>query len=214
MPDTRRYSMGLRDEHTAITRRRILATALQLFTERGYVGTTLTAIANAAGVSVQTIYNLVGGKPVILKTVYDITMAGDDEDVPIAQRPLMQAVLAAPDPRECLSHYAVMARVLSERALPLTIAMLAQAATGDPDLRQFAETIENERATATRRMAGFLADRFGLRPGLDVSTAADILWTLTSPDLTDRLANRSGWGWDRYQEWIGTAIADLLFGPA
>ncbi|HEV2778471.1 MAG TPA: helix-turn-helix domain-containing protein [Actinophytocola sp.] len=214
MAGTRRYSMGLRDEQTAATRGRILDAARDLFTQRGYLRTTLTTVAEAAGVSVQTIYNLVGGKPVLLKTVYDVTLAGDDEAIPMAERPIARAVLEAGDGRECLARYAVMGRVLGERVLPLITAMLAQAATGDHDLRTFADTIETERATATRGIAGHVAKRFGLRDGLDVQTAADILWTLTAAELTDRLVNRRGWSWDRYERWLGSAMADLLLGPA
>lgn len=213
MPESRRYSMSLRGEQTAATRRRILDTARRLFAEQGYLGTTLSGIAEAAGVSVQTIYNLVGGKAVLLKAVYDVTLAGDDEPVPMAERPITRAVIAAPTGRACLERYAVMSRVLGERLLPLVTMLLAQATTGDPDLREFAETIEGERAVGNRGVATHLAERFGLREGLDEAAAADILWALTSPDLTDRLVRRRGWGWDRYEHWLGTTMADALLGP-
>jgi AcrR family transcriptional regulator len=136
----------LRAEQTALTRRRILDAAGRIFAERGHLGTTLTAVAQAAGTSVQTVYNVIGGKPLLLKAVYDITLAGDDEPVPLAQRPIFQAVINASTARECLGHYAGTARQLFERTLPLATMALAQAATGDPDLREFADTIEAERA--------------------------------------------------------------------
>ncbi|HWM03065.1 MAG TPA: TetR/AcrR family transcriptional regulator [Actinophytocola sp.] len=213
MPETRRYSMSLRDEQTAATRRRILDAAGALFAERGYLGTTLGGVAEAAGVSVQTIYNLVGGKAVLLKSVYDVTLAGDDEPVPLMHRPLAVAALTATTGRECLERYAEMARVLGERVLPMITNMLAQATTGDPDLRRFAETIEAERDASTSAMVGHVADRFGLRAGLDRPAAADVLWTLTSPDIADRLVNRRGWGWEGYQNWLATTMADALLVP-
>ncbi len=214
MAGRRRYSSALRTEQTAMTRRRILDAAGRLFAARGYSGTTLVGVAEAADVSVQTVYNVVGGKVVLLKAVYDVTLAGDDEPVPMAQRPIVQAVLQAPQGRECLARYAEMGRVLGERTLPLVTMLLAQAAAGDPELRAFAETIEAERATGTRRTAAHVADRFGLRDGLNRQDAADVLWALTAPDLADRLVNRRGWGWDRFQRWLGTAMADALLGPA
>ena len=119
MADVRPYSSALRAEQTALTRRRILDAAGRLFAEQGYLGTTLAAVAAAADVSVQTVYNVVGGKAVLLKAVYDVTLAGDDEPVPMAQRPIVQAVVQAPDARACLARYAEMGRVLTERALPL-----------------------------------------------------------------------------------------------
>jgi AcrR family transcriptional regulator len=204
--------MSLREEQTRATRQRVLAAAGRLFTEQGYVGTRLADVAREAGVSLQTVYNLVGGKAVLLKAVYDVTVAGDDEPVPMAERPLLRAVITATTGRECLARYAVAGRVLGERTLPLVTRLLAQAATGDPDLREFAATIEGERGVATSRLARHLADRFGLKPGVDVRAAADLLWTLTSPDISDRLVNRRSWGWDRYQEWLGEAMADAVLG--
>lgn len=211
--ETRRYSTALRDEQTALTRRRILDAAGGLFAERGYLGTTLVGVAEAAGASVQTVYNVVGGKSVLLKAVYDVTLAGDDEPVPMAQRPIFRAMAEAGNGRECLARYAEISRMLGERVLPLVTMLLSQAATGDAELREFAETIESERATGTGRTAQHVAERFGLRIGLDTTQAADILWALTAPDLADRLVNRRDWGWDRFQRWLGTAMADALLGP-
>jgi AcrR family transcriptional regulator len=210
----RRYSTALRTEQTALTRRRILDAAGRLFVERGYLGTTLGAVAQAAEVSVQTVYNVVGGKAALLKAVYDVTLAGDDEPVPMARRPAFRAVGDAPTARACLVAYAHLGRELSERLLPLVTVLLAQAAAGDADLTAFVATIEGERAIGTGHVAAHVAERFGLRDGLDVDGAADVLWALTAPDLADRLVVRRGWGWDRFEGWLGTAMGDGLLGPA
>ncbi len=160
--DKRRYSAALRNEQTALTRRRILEAAGRLFAEQGYLGTTLAGVAKEAAVSVQTVYNVVGGKSVLLKAVYDMTLAGDDEPVPMVQRPIFRAMIEAPTGRECLGHYAAIARLLSERIQPLVSMTLAQAATGDPDLREFADAIEGERAIGTGNLARH--PRGALRP--------------------------------------------------
>jgi AcrR family transcriptional regulator len=211
--DKRRYSAALRNEQTALTRRRILEAAGRLFAEQGYLGTTLAGVAKEAAVSVQTVYNVVGGKSVLLKAVYDMTLAGDDEPVPMFQRPIFRAMIEAPTGRECLGHYAAIARLLSERIQPLVSMTLAQAATGDPDLREFADAIEGERAIGTGNLARHLAERFGLREGLDVQSAADVLWTLTGPEIAQRLVVNRGWSWDRYEHWFATTAAEALLGP-
>jgi AcrR family transcriptional regulator len=213
VPEQRRYSTVLRAEQTALTRRRILDAAGRLFGERGYHGTTLGAVAEAAGVSVQTVYNVVGGKAVLLKAVYDVTLAGDDEPVPITERPEFRAVVEARTGRTCLARYSALGRVLGERITPLLTVLLAQAAAGDADLAAFVATIEGERAAGTRSVATLVAQRFGLRAGLDVDEAADVLWALTAPDLTDRLVVRRGWGWDRFETWLGTTMGEALLGP-
>ena len=86
MAERRRYSTTLRSEQTALTRRRILDAAGTLFAANGYLGTTVAAVAAAADVSVQTVYNVVGNKAALLKNVYDVTIAGDDEPISIADR--------------------------------------------------------------------------------------------------------------------------------
>ena len=207
----RRYSTALRAEHTALTRRRILDAARGLFLEHGYAGTTVNAVAATAGVSVQTVYNVVGGKAVLLKAVYDVTLAGDDEPVPRGERPEFRAVVDAPTGRACLAAYARVGRLLGERLFPLITVVLAQA--GDAELAAFVATIEGERATGTRNVVLHVDRRFGLRAGLDVDAAADVLWALTAPDLADRLVVRRAWGWDRFESWSGTLMADALLGP-
>ena len=213
MAPARRYSTELRSEQTAVARRLILASAGRLFVEKGYLATTLAAVAAQAGVSVQTVYNVIGGKSAVLKAVYDVTLAGDDEPVAMGDRPAFRAMAQASSGREMLERYAELGRQLSERVLPLVTTLLAQAATGDPDLRAFAETIEGERAAGAAAVAQSIGERFGLRDGLGVQDAADILWVLTAPDLTDRLVNRRGWSWDKTQQWIGGVMADALLGP-
>jgi AcrR family transcriptional regulator len=209
----RRYTTVLRAEQTALTRRRVLDAAGRLFVAHGYAGTTVAAVAQAAGTSVQTVYNVAGGKAALLKAVYDVTLAGDDAPVPMSERPEARAVREAPSGRECLARYATMGRVLGERTAPLVTVVLAQAGSGDADLAAFVATVEGERATGTRGVAAHVAGKFGLREGLDVDAAADVLWALTAPDLADRLVVRRGWGWDRFERWLGTAMADALLGP-
>jgi AcrR family transcriptional regulator len=210
----RAYTSRVRDEQARLTRQRILAAAGELFRAHGYVATTLEMIAVRAGVSVQTVYNAVGGKAAVLKAVYDVTLAGDDEPVPMGQRPAFLAMLEETEARRCFARYAAVSREIGERIQPLLTIVLAPAAGADKDLAVFAETIESERAAGTRGLAGHIADRFGLRPGLDVDNAADVLWTLTSPDVADRLVHRRGWGWDRFERWLGETMADALLGPA
>jgi hypothetical protein len=58
-----------------------------------------------------------------------------------------------------------------------------------------------------------VAVRFGLRPGLSEAEAADVLWTLTAPEVADRFVRRRGWSLDRYERWLARAMADALVGP-
>jgi AcrR family transcriptional regulator len=208
----RRYVSELRARQALGTRARVLRAAAALFLRRGYVGTTIESVAARAGVSVQSVYNTVGGKAALLKAVYDVLLAGDEEPVPIAERPLFRAILAAPDGRTALALYARLGRELWERIGPLVTVVLAQASAGGADLRGFVTTIEGERARGNAGLVAHLADTFGLRQGLSREAAADILWTLTAPEVMDRLVTRRGWTLDAAQEWLAGAMADALFG--
>ena len=209
----RRYRSSLRSEQTAAGRRRILDAAGALFREHGYLGTTIAQIAAAAGVSTQSVYNMAGGKAELLKAVYDAAVAGDDEPVPMAQRPAIQAMIAAPDPRQALALYARLGREIAQRTHRLVTVILAQAATGDAALTEFAAQIEAQRAIGTAATARHLASRFGLRAGLSEQAAADILWTLTAPDIAERLITQRNWPWDTYERWLADAMASSLLPP-
>ena len=202
-----------RAEQIRETRARVLGAARELFVRRGYTGATVDAIAHRAGVSPQTVYNVIGTKADVLKAVYDVALAGDDEPVPVGERPHVAAMRAAPDAATVLRLYARVGRTMVERAGPLLTTVYVQAPGGDPQVRAFVETIERERAVGTAATARFVAERFGLRDGLTVAEAGDVLWTLTSPETADRLLRRCGWSLDRYEAWLGRAMAEALVGP-
>jgi hypothetical protein len=143
--------------------------------------------------------------------VYDVTLAGDDEPVPIVERPLFQKVLAAGTPRAALTAYAEVGQVLWERVGPLVRVATAQAAAGDPDLRAFVATVEAERGSGVRGLVQHLAGRFGLRPGLTEERAADIVWVLAAPEMIDRLVVDRGWTWDDYRAWVAETATHALF---
>jgi AcrR family transcriptional regulator len=195
-----------------LTRRRIIETARQMLLDGGYGGMTIAALARDAGVSVQTVYNAVGGKADVVKAVYDVALAGDDEPLAMMERPAFQALLAERNPRRWFAHYAAFSRGILEGVGPLVTVLLAQAAAGEPDLADFAATIERERAAGTAKVAELYASRFPLRAGLTVDEAADILWTLTAPEIADRLVRQRGWTPEAYEAWLATTMADSLVG--
>ncbi|MEI2774741.1 MAG: TetR/AcrR family transcriptional regulator [Tetrasphaera sp.] len=170
----------------------------------------MASIARHARVSVQTVYNAVGRKPALLKGVWDITLAGDFEPVPMLDRHLATSVWEAPDGREALRRYARMGRVIYARVAPVVPVLLA--AAGNPDVRPVWAAVDAEHAAGTNAVARSLAEKYGLRDGLSAAEAADILWTLTSPDVADRLVRRRGWSLERYEGWLGNAMADSLIG--
>ena len=206
----RRYDNSGRAEQARQVRRRILQAAHELLLDRGYAGTTIADVAARATVSAETVYKRFGGKAGLAKAVYDVRLAGDDEPVPIAERPAMRALVTTSDPARVVKLYAAVARELAERSGPLT-AVLFEARGADADLASFARTVEAERLVGATRFVERLAALDGLRAGLPVEQARDIVWTVISPEVYILLVIRRGWPGEQYQAWLTqTLLAALL----
>ncbi|HJQ41949.1 MAG TPA: helix-turn-helix domain-containing protein, partial [Jatrophihabitantaceae bacterium] len=101
----RTYSSALRAEQARATRRAIVAAAAELFVRDGYGATTVDAIARAAGVSRKTVFTSVGGKVEALKLARDWAIVGDDEPIPMLERPAIKAAYAEKDARKVIAAY-------------------------------------------------------------------------------------------------------------
>jgi TetR/AcrR family transcriptional regulator, regulator of autoinduction and epiphytic fitness len=210
----RRYDSTRRQAQAAQTRQEILAAAQRLFLERGYAGTTLAAIAKAAGVVVETIYRAYGSKAELFKAVVRAAVAGgaDRARVPVEQRPAIAAVIAETDPHRQLQLYAATQPGIHARAGPLLRVLIGAAAT-DPDLAKLWTQLEDERLNGMGRFAQLLADRGVLRPDLSVEEARDLLWTLNALAVHDLLVLQRGWSPERYRDWLADVLArELLTG--
>jgi AcrR family transcriptional regulator len=210
----RRYNATRRQAQAAQTRQDILDAANRLFVEGGYAGTTLAAIARAAGVVVETIYRAYGSKAELFKAVVQAAVAGgaDRARVPVEQRPAIAAVIAETDPHRQLELYAATRPGIHARAGTLLRVLIGAAAT-DPELAELWTQIEKERLSGMGRFARLLADRGVLRPGLSAEEARDLLWTLNSLAVHDLLVRQRGWSPERYRDWLAAALArELLHG--
>jgi len=208
-PVKKPYRSALREAQARATRRAIVDAAARLFIQRGYGATTVDAIAEAAGVSRKTVFTSVGGKTEALKLAIDWANVGDDEPVPMLERPHVKAMQNEPDARLILISQARYVRQAAARAAPLHA--VVQAAAGlDADIRALAEDVRAQRIRGMRAMARVLADRGALKPGLTPSEAADVLWLLIDPGVYYRLVIEQHWDPDRYQDWLADALVSLL----
>lgn len=211
---TRRgYDNSARQEAARHTRARILSAARELLLEGGYSRLTIAALADAAVVSPQTIYNSIGGKAEVLKACYDVTLAGDDEPVAIRDRPEFLAMFDTPDASTFLGRYAAWARLVSERVAPI-LGAVSQPGVGDSGAQVFAETIEQERRIGTTHAMTQLRDAHGLPEHLSLERTVDISWTLNAPEIYDRLVHRCGWTPAEYEGWLADQLRASLLAPA
>jgi AcrR family transcriptional regulator len=208
-PVKKPYKSTLREAQARATRRAIVDAAARLFIQHGYGATTVDAIAQAAGVSRKTVFTSVGGKAEALKLAIDWALVGDDEPVPMLERPHVKAMRDEPDARKILVSHASHVRQSAGRSAPLYVVIEAAAGL-DADIRALAEDGRAQRIRGMRVLAQALADRGALKPGLTPAEAADVLWLLIDPGIYHRLVIEQHWDPDRYQDWLADALISLL----
>jgi AcrR family transcriptional regulator len=208
-PVKKPYNSALRAAQARATRRAIVDAAARLFIERGYGATTIDAIAETAGVSRKTVFTSVGGKTEALKLAMDWAIVGDDEPVPMLERPHIKAMQRESDARRILAHYARQVREVGARTAPLHEVVRAAAGL-DEEIRALAEEARAQRLRGMRMLAQQLADRGALKPGLTPAEVADVLWLLNDPGVYYRLVVEQHWDPDRYQAWLADSLINLL----
>ncbi|WP_304455046.1 TetR/AcrR family transcriptional regulator [Nocardiopsis sp. YSL2] len=191
------------------TRARVAAAATRLFTAHGYAATSIQAVAKEAGVATQTVYYAFGNKPAVLKEALDQAVAGDTAPVATLDRPWVRAALAAPDAREQIRLHVEGTSGVMERVAALTEVVRA-AAGSDPELADLWRTNVEHRRQVQEVFARALADRGALRPGLEVSEAADTALALLCPEVFTLFTVHSGWTVERWSAWARDAVLRQL----
>lgn len=209
----RTYHSPLRQTQARETRRRVIASARELFLEQGYPATTIASVARRANVSPDTVYGTFGSKGALLKEVLDVVIGGDDEDVALLDRAGPQAVRDEPDQRRQVAMFAEGITEQLERFRPMDDILRSAAAVDAvaADLR--ADLQLRQRREAMRTVVGWIAAHGPLRQGLSQEEAAAVVWTLTSSEV--HLMLRDAWGWprERFQEWLRDTLTTSLLDP-
>jgi AcrR family transcriptional regulator len=206
---TRRYESPRRREQAAATRQEILGAAQRLFERQGYAATTMAAIAAEAGVALKTVYVAFDTKSGLLRALWHLLLRGDEEDVPIPERQWYREVLAEPDRERQLRLGAHNARLVKERAAAL-LGVIHSAAAADADIEGLWARIESDFYDNQRAVVEILASKGALRDGLDVTRAADIMWTLNHPDVWHLLVGKRGWTPEAWEQWFADTVVDQL----
>jgi len=210
---TRRYDNARRTEQAALTRQDILDAARDLFTSQGYARTTVGAIAERAGVAIDTLYAAIGRKPDLMRALVETSISGQDHAVPAEERDYVQRIQAAQDTREQLAIYAAAIVPIQERMAPIFLA-LRDAALTDGDCAAVWQEISRRRATNMLRMAGALRATGGLRADLTDQQVADIIWSMNAAEYWDLLVTQRGWSPQEFGAWVLDAWTRLLLTPS
>jgi len=205
----RRYASALRTAQAAATRHAVLEAARELFTEHGYAGTSIAAIAERADVAVDTVYAAAGRKPALLRELVETSLSGTDQAVPAEQRDYVIRLRAAPSAREKIAIYAAAVSEIGVRMAPIHRA-LAEASVTDRDCAALRAEIDARRAANMRLLAADLRVTGELRPDLTDDEVADIVWSMNAPEYRALLVGERGWSAERFGAWLADAWTRLL----
>ncbi|MCL9760667.1 TetR/AcrR family transcriptional regulator [Frankia sp. AiPa1] len=201
-PSTRPYRSARRAEQAAQTRAAVIAAAREVFAERGWAGAGVREIAAAAGVSVETVYGAVGRKPALFAAAFDGALVGDDEPVPLVERPEFRAVGEGETLAERAAAAAGLITSINGRIARLYLA-LREGAASEPDLAERLATDEANRRVDDERGLALVLRRAPTREQIDQ------LWALSSVEMYDALVLRAGWAPGTYQAWLEKMIIGL-----
>ena len=209
----RTYNSALRARRAAERRLALAAAARDLFVERGYPATTMEAIATRANVSLKTAYNAYSSKAGVLRAVWDLSLKGDLDDAPIADRSWYTALLAESDPYRQLAMAAESSRAVKTRIGPV-LKVIRDAASVDEDLAALWELIQTDFWANQRAIVESLDRKGALRADLGVERATDVLWMLNNPDVWLLLVDRRGWSPTEWEHWFAETSSAQLLAPS
>jgi AcrR family transcriptional regulator len=198
---------------TRLARAAVVDAARSLFLERGYGATTIEAISALSDVPPATVYRLFSSKRGILKALLDVSVVGDDEAVPLVDRPQVRTLVADPDPRNQLAGFVGVTSQVNARAAPI-YRILVSAAASDRDAAALLDELTRQRQDGQRVIARSLARAGRLRPDLRERDAADVIHALMSPEVYRLLVLDRGWPPERYERWLTGLLVDQLLTPA
>ena len=208
---TRSYRSPRRQEQAAATRRSVLRAAHDLFTRDGYAATTVTAIAAAAGVSLDTVYASVGRKPELVLAVIDQVLASSDEPVGLEEREYVKDIRRAGTAHAKIEIYAAAVGRLVPQIAPLQDA-LRRAAEGDAACAAVWAGMLERRAANVLLLAQDLRTTGELRADLTDEEVADIVGSTNAVEYYLLLARR-GWTPERYSRLLADLWSRMLLGP-
>lgn len=200
-----------REQRARDTRTRITDAALRLFVERGYLATTVEAIAGEAGVAPATVYQAFGTKQAVLARALNTTITGDAASVPLLDREWVAEARRRRSARRRLAAVVRHASQVAARTAPLK-AVMRDAAASDPRMRELISEDHERRRQTQRVLVEIAIGDDELRPGMTVDRAADTFFMLVNSTSCELAAGALGWSEAEWQEWLIAVLTHQFFG--
>ena len=192
---------SLRERQAQLTRAEILGAARRLFAERGYSRTSVRDIAQAAGVSAQTVYDSIGSKQTLVARLNDLI----DEEAGIPA--IAIAAARSTDPAEVAATSARIARSILEHCGDVIHALVTGAAA-EPELAVVLEEGHRRHAQGAAMVVGRLRE-LGALDGTD-DEPTETLAAVTDVRFALMLQGSYGWSLDRIEAWMTATCRRLL----
>jgi AcrR family transcriptional regulator len=197
-----------RRDRARATRLRIIEASALLFAEAGYAGTTMEAIARAAGVAVQTVYFVFHTKGELLIETMSVLAWGPEPRSEAARGWIQLAFETSGGARQLAIAVDAGAEVY-RRAAPLFGALIA-ASSVDPEVRAAWQWIVDERRAGMSRLIELIHGRGELREGVSSSYAADVMVGLHRHELFLAFTLECGWSVETYKAWLFATLCRQL----
>ena len=173
----------------------------------------MAEIADAAEVSIETIYLSVGGKPSLVRYLVETALSGADEPVPPLEREGVREIGAEADPHRKLEMFARMVHPLLERLAPIWQVVL-EAAPTDAELHSLVVELKRRHAGSMRSVIEDLVKVAPLRREIPNEIATDVLWAMNSPEFYTLLVAGRGWSGGKFETWLADALQRLFLDGA
>ncbi|MBS3904294.1 MAG: TetR/AcrR family transcriptional regulator [Simkania sp.] len=199
----RTYTSDTRDEQAAKTRSLILKAAKKLFRTEGFDRVTISKLAEAAKVSMPTIYAIFKSKRGVLQSLID-------EALPPEQfTALVDDSMQENSPKKRLSITAKLARQIYDAEREL-MDILRGASVVAPELKELEQEREKRRYERQGEYVKEMMKKKHLATWLTLEKARDILWALTGRDMYRMFVIEREWTPDEYEKHLAQLLVKSL----
>lgn len=181
------------------TRQALLDQARRMIEEHGFESVTLAAVADGAGVSPRALYLHFRSRSDLLTSLY--RSLGETEDLASS----LARVWDSPDAVSAIQEWAAHIARSHPRILAISRA-IERSSVADPDAKALWDLTMKNWLKSCRRLAAWLEDEDALSGQWTVQSAADMLWTLMSWDVTERLVLSRKWSERRYAQQLAALL--------
>jgi AcrR family transcriptional regulator len=202
---SRRYDSSGRRAAARARQQRILDVARRLMERDGYEATTVAAIAAECAVSPETIYKSFGGKPGLVRALFEKALEGAGP-VPAETR---SDALRDTDPETLVAGWARLATEVAPGGTAIMVLVRAAAAS-DRRMAELYDEMDTRRLCRMQDNARALDAIGGVRDGITVEEAGDVLFTVSSPEMYELLVTRRHWPLERYERYVRDTITHAL----